>query len=371
MRVGIEVTAAVKQRAGIGRYTRELLRELVCIDNDTRYQMAAMANRDQIDALERKLPPGAWREIHPIPVPERLMTAAWYRLGVPIHFERFAGPVDVVHGPDFVSPPTRARRVVTIHDVTFRTHPEFAEPSLVSYLSNAVPRAIDAADAVIAVSAAVAAQVAEIYPRSRHKLVTIPNGVRHPKRLPARKGNAQDVPTIVTVGTIEPRKNHLALLAALPVVRKRFSDVRLVIVGRPGWRAEAICSAIERAVADGGTCWVRDANDAYVEEILRSAAVTVYPSVAEGFGLPVLEAMARGIPTVVSDIPAHREVAGQAVLYANPDAPEEIADQLTWLLESEERQSELSTRGIQRATNFSWTETARRTRRVYEQVAGR
>lgn len=366
MRVGIDITPAIQQRAGIGRYARELLRELVQIDSSDRYLMAAAARDTEIKELLRRLPPGAWREIQRLPLPERWMTVAWHRLRVPLRLERFVSSIDLVHGMDFVAPPSAAPSVVTIHDLSFRTHPEFAEPSLVRYLANSVPKAIDRASAVITVSSAVARDVAEHYPQARGKIVAIPNGVRVPST--TKEPESAGYPMVFTVGTIQPRKNLLTLLEAMRHVRSDHPDAMLVIAGRLGWRAESIASAIERAAADAIVRWESEADDERLEALFGQATLAVYPSVAEGFGLPALEAMIRGVPVAMSDIPAHREVGGDAAVFFPAMNAEEMAGRICEILRDEATSGKLSTDGRERASHFSWAETARRTRRVYEQV---
>lgn len=370
MRIAIDATPAAVQQGGVGRYARELLRALVGRLTDHQFILATAAPDDAARALLDSLPPGSWRELRRLPLAERWMTALWHRLRAPIPVERLIGPHDLFHGTDFVVPPGRASKVVTIHDLSFRLHPEFAEPSLARFLSAAVPRSIERADAIITVSASVAAELADLYPASRDKVVAIPNGVRLPSASTLPRGEA-DSPTILMVGTVEPRKNHLTALAAFDIVRQDLPDAQLTIIGRPGWRSEEIQRAIRAAQRQGGVCWIEAASDDELERAFAAAAVAISPSHYEGFGLPVLEAMARGLPVVASDIRAHREVAGDTVLYAPPGDAEALAEQIVKLLGDSELRASLAVRARERAGTFGWDETARRTLRVYEAVAGR
>lgn len=369
MRIAIDATPAAVQRGGVGRYARELLRALVARPSDHRFLLVTAAAEVSARALLADLPPGSWRELRRLPLEERWMTALWQRLRAPIPAERLIGPHDLFHGTDFTVPPGRAPKVVTIHDLSFILHPEYAEPSLARYLSGVLPRSVARSDAVITVSASVAAEVAELFPEARDRLVAIPNGVRLPDAdLPPRR--EADVPTILMVGTVEPRKQHLTALAAFDIVRQELPDARLVIAGRPGWRSEEIQRAIRAAQERGGVCWLENASDAELERAFAEATIAISPSHYEGFGLPVLEALARGVPVVASDIRAHREVAGDAILYAEPGNSEALAGQITRLLNDAALRTELAEYGRQRAARFSWDETARRTLRVYETVAG-
>lgn len=367
MRIGFDATPAAVQRAGVGRYARELLRALFEIDQGSDYRLLCACDRDTASLLLDQLPPGAKRALRRLPVSDRVATGVWQRLKMPFNAECFLGEFDVFHGPDFVVPPTRAPSVVTLHDLSYLKSPELAERGLVEYLRRAVPRSIRRSTRVITVSAAMAVDAAEAYPWAREKIVAVPNGVNPPKGA-MRRANSH-VPTILCVGTIEPRKNHVTLLQAMEIVRLQIPQCRLVIAGRLGWQAEQTAQAIRLAEAKGNTCWVVAPTDAELELLYETATLAVQPSVYEGFGLPVLEAMARGVPVVASDIAAHREVGGTVVRYVNSRSATELAEALIELIDDSATLSEMATTGAQRSDLYSWSETARRTRRVYGDAA--
>jgi glycosyltransferase involved in cell wall biosynthesis len=369
LRIAIDATPAALQRGGVGRYARELLRALVVEARDERFTLALAASEERGRDLLNELPPGAWREVRRLPASERVMTAFWQRLRAPVRVERWIGPVDVYHGTDFILPPTRAPGVVTVHDLSYVLTPQYAEPRLARYLEAAVPRAIERASAIITVSASVAAELAAVYPAAAGKLTAIPNGVRLPEHPPARAEGQR--PRILTVGTVEPRKNHLGLLAAMVEVRSVFPDAELVVVGRAGWRAAEIVAALEAEQARGHVRWFNTLSDAELEVEYAAATLCVFPSHYEGFGLPLLEAMARGVPVAASDIAAHREVAGDAALLAAPDDPAELASRIIKVLDDGDLRATLEVAGRARAERFSWRETARRTLRVYRSVGKR
>ena len=367
MRIAFDATPAAVQTAGVGRYARELLRALLELDFDDRYLLAVTGERQPARDMLDNLPPGAWRELRHLPVSNRVATLAWQLLCLPLSAERLLGPFDVYHGTDFVTPPTRAPRVVTVHDMSFRLHPEYAEPSLAAYLSRAVPRAVAAADAVIAVSASVAREIASIWPGARHKLVAIQNGVRCVT--PARRAETH-APSILIVGTIEPRKGHDTLLDAARQVQARTPDLQLVIAGRVGWRAGPILAAIRRAEAEGFARFVEHPRDNELDQLYADASVVVVPSRYEGFGLPLIEALARGVPAVASDIAALREVGAAGALYAEVGRADAFAAAIDRVLHDSQLRLELVEAGFARARSLSWDVTAQRTRRVYAQVTG-
>lgn len=368
MRIAIEATPAITQRGGVGRYTRELLRALVQSTLDHRFVLSASASTDQVDSLLDDLPPGAWREVHRLPASERTMTALWQRLGLPIKVERWIGKHDLYHGVDFTLPPTKAATVVTLHDLSFLLHPEFSHPKLARYLQSAVPRAVQRADVIVTVSASVAAETAAAFPEARSRIIAIPNGVRVPDMAETERDGASR-PTALIVGTIEPRKNHATLLAAMDEVRSVVPEARLLVIGRRGWLDDAIAGQLECGQEEGWLTWLDSADDSDLERAYQSASIFVSPSHYEGFGLPVVEAMARGIPCVVSDIAAHREVAGEAALYAAPTEVSGFAAAIVRLLEDAEDRARRSALGLDQAGSFTWQESAQRTLRAYDRAA--
>lgn len=362
MRIAFDGTPAATQFAGVGRYARELLRALLEQDHADRYQIICAASQPETDLLERSLPPGQWRNLHRLPLPERATTIAWQRLRLPLPLDLLINDFDLYHGTDFVLPPLRKPAVVTIHDLSYLVAPQFGEPALVRYLTSAVPRALKRADQVIAVSASVAAELVDAYPFVEHKVRAIPNGAT----IPVTTVKSQEhQPTLLMVGTIEPRKNHDLVLDAMPHVWNHEPDVKLVIAGRIGWQSERIVRRIREAVATSTVEFVEAPPDHKLEALYRSATIALYPSRYEGFGLPVVESMGRGVPVIASDIPVLRETGGNVARYVSLDDPEEMAGAILDLLNDAHSRQELGTRGLERANQFTWAETARRTRLAY------
>lgn len=368
MRIAIDATPAIEQSAGVGRYTRELLRALLVVAHDDQFVLSFAAARARIEQFLDQLPPGAWREARRLPLPQRAMTIIWHRLGLPPAVEHCIGHFDIYHATDFVAPPSRRPVVVTVHDLSFLIVPHLGHPRLVAYLRAAVPRTLARAAVVITVSASVAAEIADAYPFVRNRIVAVPNGVALPSEVPARSPSGR--PTILIVGTLEPRKNHAIVFDALPEVRANWPDARLVVAGRVGWQSAPIQARLRELVEAGMAEQVIAPSDTVLETLFALADVCVIPSYYEGFGLPLLEAMARGVPVVASDIAALREIGGEAALYVDPADAAGWAAAISRVVGDETLRRRLATAGIARSRAYSWQETARRTRRAYE-LAGR
>jgi glycosyltransferase involved in cell wall biosynthesis len=368
MRIAIDATPAATQTAGVGRYTRELIRTLLSSTDDN-YVLACAASAAECDRLSTTFPPGAWREVRRLPLAEPWATRAWQRLRLPIRIEQLIGTFDVLHAPDFVAPPTQRPLVVTIHDLSFINVPHLGHPDLVAYLQQAVPRTLSRATAIITVSATMAGDLVERWPACRHRVVAIPNGV-HPVNVSSGRATMPEQPVVLCVGTVEPRKNHLTLLRAMRRVREQHPGTRLIVAGRQGWCADDIAATLRREEAAGWLNWHDSVNDEQLERLYRSCDLVAYPSRYEGFGLPVLEALARGIPVVAGDILALRETGGDAAIYADPDDDEALAVAIGHLIDDEGLRTTLVERGLRRAADLTWENTANRTRRVYDMVAG-
>lgn len=301
-RVALDGTPLLGRRTGVGRYVGELVRRLPRHDLDVRLTAFTWRTGGRPDL---GVP---WRHR---PAPARLLRAAWLRAGWPTG-ELLSGRVEVFHGTNFVLPPLRrAAGVVTVHDLTFLRYPEAVAAASLAY-RDLVPAAVRRAARVLTPSQAVAAEVAAEYGLPAERVVATPLGVD-----PAWASAAPPAPAerarlglperyVLFVGTREPRKDLRTLVDAHRAAGAGVPP--LVLVGPAGWGAAA--DLPPDVVLPG---WLP-------EEDLRStvagADVVVLPSRYEGFGLPVLEALACGRPVVCSDLPVLREVGGDLCRYA-------------------------------------------------------
>jgi glycosyltransferase involved in cell wall biosynthesis len=376
MRIAIDFTPAIAQNAGIGRYTRELVTALAQVDAADRFTL--FSSEPAVAGREFPLAPNMRPRV--FGVGNRRMTIVWQRLNVPLPAELLMGRAHVVHGPDFVLPPVlRARRVVTIHDLAFITHPECAVPSLVRYLKTAVPRSVRAADRVIAVSQRTADDLVRHMGTPREKISVIYLGIspgftpqRDPEaiaRMRARYGLAQ--PSVLAVGTIEPRKNYERLIAAFAEASRAPGGPRmLVIAGRKGWLFEGTFAAVERYRVANAVRFLDFVPDEDLLPLYQSADVLAMPSIYEGFGIPAVEAMAAGVPVVTSTGGSLPEIVGDAALTVAPDDVDALSTAMLRLLTDGELRASLVQRGLRRASRFTWQAAAQAHVQVYHEVGG-
>ena len=345
--VALDVTPELIASTGVARYSRELRRALTA-RNDCEVSAFGIGRRSQ------HIPDG----VHHLAVPLRVVHAGWATVGLP-RAEQISGRADVVHSLDLIPPPTRLPLVVTVHDLVTTElpslHHERAQRMQRQQLAS-----LERAAAVLTVSQAVADSLVErgIDPARIH---VTPNGLTalpDPTDPPVPEG-----PFILAVGTLEPRKAHDVLIRAFAAAGT--DQMRLVFAGPTDGRAaelERLASSLgvgDRLVILGRV------DDSTLAGLYRRATLLCMPSLAEGFGLPVLEAMAAGLPVVASDLPAVREVAASAAVLVAPGDVDSLAAALADVAADGPLRETLRRRGWERAARFTWEAAAEATVKAY------
>ncbi len=368
MKIGIDFTSATRERAGIGRYARELVHALARLDHDHRY--ALFVPRDaRADAL--RFDWGVNFSIHRAPLTERILAALWQRARVPLPIEAFIGPVDVFYSPDFLLPPTRARRtLVTIHDLSYVRVPECFPAPLLRYLARAVPPSIARADLILADAVSTQRDLVEVYGVPLEKVRVLYSGVDarfSPHVAPDAQARVRALtrgkPYVLSVSTLQPRKNYARLVEAFGKLisdsRFQISDLLLVIAGGRGWLFDEVFQVVARLGLQARVVFPEFVADDDLPALYAGAMLFAYPSLYEGFGLPIVEAMACGAPVITSNASSLPEVAGEAALYFDPRDVEAMADALHRALTDASLRESLRARGFAQARRFSWEQAAR------------
>jgi glycosyltransferase involved in cell wall biosynthesis len=373
MRIGIDFTAAARQGAGIGRFTRDLILALLALDGDNEYRLA-IAGREPSPYLTQAIPRTV-RTIH-LPLSERTLSRLWHRLRAPLPIELFLGRLDLFHSPDFVLPPVlHARAVLTVHDLSFLRVPECAEPTLAWYLRGTVPRSVRRADLLTADSECTRQDLHELMGVDLERIVVVPGGVepRFHRVTDAAKLSAIRArynlpwPFILAVGTIEPRKNYARLIHAFALAREQgLQEHRLVICGRKGWLTDGIFRAVEETGLREWVVFPGFVRDEDLPGLYSAADLFAMPSLYEGFGLPPLEAMACGTPTLVSEASSLPEVVGDAAIKVPPTDVEAMAAAIVSMLTDSALRARLSAAGPQQAAPFTWESAARKLLAAYQ-----
>lgn len=378
--VAVDLTALWEPLTGIGWYLYRLLEQLSSRD-DLRLRLYGPTTVDSADRAVPtiELPRGPAIEEVLLAVPQDLAVPAGWLVRLLRRLEPLSIAADgnrILFAPNFFLPRrfslARGRLVATIHDLGSRQVPDTLRPETLRELEARLERSIRRSAVLISVSAAVRDELvaAALAPAERVRVVH-----HGPGQLAAVRPTA--VPTGVPrryglhVGTLEPRKNILLLLDAWRRVRERLPTApALVLCGRYGWRAEEIRSAVEQAAAEGWLTHLGYVEEGELAALYRGAAVVVFPSRYEGFGLPAIEAQHAHAPLVASDLPALREVAGDGALYAPADRPDEIADRVVQVLTDELLRHTLVLKGERSAARLSWERAAAETARIWLEVGG-
>ncbi len=391
MKIGIDYTSAATQGAGIGRYTRELMRALLALPSDNSYSFF-YASPKKIQNAEFRIPHSAF-PVRRLAIHDKWLMRVWQRLQVPIPVELIVGKVDLFHSPDFTLPPTLpgVPTLLTVHDLSFIRDPASAWPSLRDFLNKAVPRSVQRATHVLADSVATKDDLIELFGTPAEKITVLYSGVE------ARFGPIRDQaeidrvcakyqlprPFILSVGTLQPRKNYGRLIEAFAQVTAarastslrsaqhapQSAQPHLVITGGKGWMVETIFEQVKRSGLEGRVHFPGFVDDADLPALYAAADLFAYVSLYEGFGLPLLEAMACGTPVIGSNTSSLPEVIGEVGLQVDPRDVDAIARAMQQMIDQPELRERSIGLGLERAKTFTWEKAARELLGIYDRMA--
>jgi glycosyltransferase involved in cell wall biosynthesis len=357
--------------AGAGVYTYQLVRALAGAVGGERLTVFARPGIfDGLDGLD----------LVPVEPSGRAGRLFWEQTSLPLLLRKRG--IDVLHSPHHHTPLAAglagAKQVVTVHDVTFLILRDRYPAARRLYMEAVTRAAVRVAEAIITPSLAVRRDVIRRLRVPERRVVAIPEAAG-PQFAPVvgeallrgvRERYHLDGPYVLSVGSLEPGKNRATLLRALALLRASGTDCTLAIAGQPAWRYEGDDALIDRLGLRERVRFLGYVPDEDLPALYSAASVFAFPSLYEGFGLPVLEAMACGAPVVTSNGSALAEVAGGAALLIDPRDADALADAIVRLLTDDSLHEELRARGLARAAEFSWERTARETLAIYHAVAG-
>lgn len=365
MRIAIRVSELANPLTGIPRYVHELVRRLPDVGR----------GHDFLLYSHRRLDPAL-----DLPYPVRYVrrplarAQAWYQLGVPVALHRDG--VDLFHDPVANVPVLGTTPlVITVPDLSAFTHARMHRSRLV--LSSQLLRlAVRRARRIIAISDATRTEIEHRFPAAASK-VRVVHLAADPRFEPVaatdmdRVRDTYDLPRrfVLFVGTIEPRKNLARLLDAFERIQEQVPHT-LAIAGGKGWKDGSIRARLQRLADAGRARSVGFVADADLPALYSAAEAFAFPSVYEGFGLPVVEAMGCGTPVLTSSVSSLPEIAGDAALLVDPFSVDDIATALRRLCLDADLRAHLRAAGLARARSFSWERTAEQTIAVYEDAMG-
>lgn len=371
MKIAIDASRAINEQAGIGRYSRELIRKLIEIDRRNNYFL--LFNYWRRDRQKERLI-GSFRgpnvKIKIWRLPGKFKEKIW-KFKLP-GIEKILDYPDVYLATTFLEAieGLKVPQALIIHDMTTFLFPEYLGETLSGIYNLALAKAAQKVQKIITISKSSASDIGRILkiPAPKIKIIypgnndlgtpatTLPAGVSPQKY-------------ILAVGTIEPRKNLAGLFKAyslLPVgLREQYP---IVIAGAKGWNNAETFDILSKLHLEGRVKFLGYVSDAVLAKLYKEAAVFAYPSLYEGFGFPVLEALSYGAPVLTANISSLPEVAGSAALLCEPQSPKSISSGLQRLLEHKEEANRLRKLAKAQAAKFSWEKAAGETLKILEEI---
>jgi glycosyltransferase involved in cell wall biosynthesis len=365
MRVGFDGTPLLGAKTGVGWYTHELIDAVAKLSpademvvfpiswRTARHLNLDPPHRPNV-SMERKL------------APARPLWAMWDRVQFPP--VEWLVDCDVFHATNFIAPPSRkVPVVVTVHDIGFVHHPEAVTPG-VRRMARLLPGILRRASAIITVSQFTSDELSTWLPEVAAKVTVVHNG-SHARAAPAATGAPSATPPYaLMLGTLEPRKNLPLALDALRILRRRKVDLRLVLAGGKSNLLDVAALLRKRGLGEPEVTSTGYIDDARVSALLAGARVLVFPSLYEGFGMPLLEGMEAGVPVVGVRAGATPETVGDAGLLVDPGDAEGFADAMEQAAFDEAVRARLIPAGHAQAARFTWQRAAASTLDLYHRI---
>lgn len=371
MRIGIDATGLPANPVGAGKYTIELVRSLSrIITGDEVFVFVQHEKLPLLGFIENE-------RIHLVLTNDVApsMRLIWEQVSLPRLVHRYR--LDILHSPHYTMPlACPCRTIVTFHDMTFFLFPEFHVRAKRFLFPFFIRASAYRANHLIAVSESTRQDAIRILDLPCEKISTILEGVDPEFRPICDESALKSVRMryglpphfVLFVGLLEPRKNLPVLMQAYRQIASQIPEHHLVIVGRKGWMYEEVLSLVESLSLRQQVHFTGYVAPQDLPYVYNLADVFVYPSIYEGFGLPVLEAMACGTPVITSNVSSMSEIAANAAELVSPADQTALANVLLRLLYSPDRRQQLSELGLQRAKSLPWERTARETLDLYRRV---
>jgi glycosyltransferase involved in cell wall biosynthesis len=371
VKICIDIQSAIAQRAGVGRYTRELVHHLGMTAGDSQLRLFYFDFKRKGTPFET---PNATH--HPVHwLPGRLAQLAWKTINWP-SFDFFAGPADLYHFPNFILPPLKSgRALVTIHDMSFLRFPEFADERNLKYLSARIRDTVKRADAIITDSQFSAKEIQALLSVDPAKIFPIHLGIEESFKVqdkaaiqPTLTRLGLNRPYLLTVGTLEPRKVFPFLIEVFEKLTDFDGD--LVIAGMPGWKYEPTLERIRNSSRAANIRWLNFVEDSQLPALYAGAELFLFTSLYEGFGFPPLEAMACGTPVLSSAHGSLKEVLGSGAMLMETFDSDLWSSKANIILSEPDCRRMMVAYGLRQVSKYSWEDTAKKTWEVYRKVAG-
>ncbi len=377
MRIGFDIRPFLREETGVGVYFKNLLFSLAGIDRTNEYFLFTSSLKDRFSP--KKIPPLEKKHFREFFYPVKIINFLWWRLGWPPLDFFFKNQLDLTHSPTPLPLPTKGKKIVTVYDIFFLDFPELADYEARRSFTQRMKHALQKADGIVTISRFTAQQMTERFDVEGERIKIVYPGIDQSfwenveqKRLQQTKeyyGLPPDF--LLFVGASERRKNLLNLLEALKIIHTRYKKIPLLLIGPKGQDYEKVRTKIRQLELDAWVKMFGYLDDDELKNFYWLASAFLYPSLWEGFGIPLLEAMACGVPVVTSQTSALPETGGDAAVYSDPKNPEDIAEKTIQVLEDNILRERLQSAGKKRIQSFRWENAASNLLHFYEFVMGR
>lgn len=367
VKIGVNAAMLIAAKTGIGHYVASLLEALSEVDTENEYYLYA-PRPFNVPNLKESF------KVRVIPARHTLW---WSQKMLPQALVE--DKIELFWGGNYSLPlwPEHIKKVVTIHDFVYFRYPKTLPFRINIHLRTAMPLYLRKAHHVLADSHNTAEDLQQIYGFPEHRITVAHLAARPEFFQETEEKRVEEVLSrynlsrgyMLFVGTVEPRKGVDTILKALAAYKKKTgSRVQLVIVGQTGWKVKEIPGLVQQLSLQESVRFLDYVETAELPQLYKGASLFVYPSLYEGFGLPVLEAMASGVPVITSNTSSLPEVAGEAAIYVDPGDVQGLCTQMEKVLQDKVLQRRLSNMGQTQASDFSWRMTAEKTLQVFHKV---
>ncbi|MBO9658821.1 MAG: glycosyltransferase family 4 protein [Chitinophagaceae bacterium] len=346
---------------GYGYYLKEMLSRLVA--NHPEHQFIFIFDRPYSNEFVQA--PNITPVIAGPPARHPLLWKWWYDIRIPAVLKKYKADV-FLSGDGFCSLATSVPQCLVIHDLAFLHHPSFIYRSHLLYYRRYTPKFLKKASSIVTVSQFSKEDIVSKYKTDPAAIDVIYNAARssmHPLSWQEKQSVTHEYTGgknyFIYAGSIHPRKNLVNLLKAFSIFKKRQkSDWKLVIAGRAAWQSGKFMDSISSYKYRGDLVMTGYTDDQKLTQLIGAAYAMVYPSLFEGFGMPVVEAMQAGVPVITSKDSAMQEIGGDAALYADPTDHEDIADKMMRIYKDEALRDRLIQAGLEKAAEYDWERSA-------------
>ncbi len=366
MNIGFDIRPFLKEESGVGVYLRGLLTALSKIDRENRYLLFSSSFKDRID--KNSLPQFKNIKIKDFRVPVSLLNFLWYKIKFPPLELFFLRKIDIVHSPVPKTLPGGKKKIITVHDLCFIEKPLLVMEEAVKYFKESFEKEVEKADGIIAVSEFTKSKILEITQNQNlEKKIRVIYEGSDIKEIKSKKTSFK-IPEkyFLFVGTIEPRKNLSRLLKAISIIKEKNPEVKLIVVGKKGWAYKEIFGQIPKLNIGENIIITDYISRQELKFLYENTQALVFPSLYEGFGLPILEAIYLKKPVLASDLPVFREVFGDYPLYFNPLNSKDMAEKINNFLSMESFDKKEDAEKL--STKLSWEKAAEKTLNFYKEI---